>query len=98
MVTKRAEQKSVVKEDKQVSGAKKTDSDLVLSEDHAPPEATVKGPSVQHDGVLDVVAGVRHHRNRRVLASRNLWASRRRTQGKMCRVCVFSTATVVRSI
>ena len=50
-------------------------SDLVLPEDHAPPEATVKRSSVEHDGVFDVVAGIRHHRDRRVLTARNLWAT-----------------------
>lgn len=35
-------------------------TDLVLPEDHAPPEAPVEGPLVEHDGVFDVVARVRH--------------------------------------
>lgn len=47
-------------------------TDHVLSEDHAPSKASVQGSPVEHDGVFNVVAGVRHNGNRCILTPRYL--------------------------
>lgn len=53
-------------------------SHLVLPEDHASPEPSIEGSPVEHDGVFDVVAGVGHHRDGRVLPSGYLQPARAR--------------------
>lgn len=45
---------------------------LVFSEDHTSSEASIQGSPVEHDGIFDIIPGVRHNGDAGVLTSGNL--------------------------